>query len=69
MPSAHATQVALDVLTGEALFRGPERSVFTRVGADASAIYLDLGDSTWRAVTITPSGWSSSKLEWTRWRC
>jgi hypothetical protein len=57
MPSAHATQVALDVLTGEALFRGPERPVFTRVGADASAIYLDLGDSTWRAVTITPSGW------------
>src|SRR5215831_17350330 len=57
MPNAHATQAALGVLTGEALFNGPERPVSTRLGAHGEAIYLDLGDPAWRAVEITRWGW------------
>src|SRR5712691_3207750 len=57
IPSAHATQAALGVLTGEALFQGSERRVFTRLAEHGDAIYLDLGDPAWRAVEITPGGW------------
>jgi hypothetical protein len=57
MPSAHAIRAALGVLTGEALFGGLERPVFTRVAAHGDAIYLDLGDPAWRAVEITRRGW------------
>src|SRR5712692_5310218 len=39
LPSAHATRATLGVLTGEALFDGPERPVFTRLAEQADAIY------------------------------
>src|SRR5437667_4528728 len=57
MPTAHATQAALGLLTGEALFNGSERPVFTRLAEHEDAIYLDLGDPAWRAVEITRWGW------------
>src|SRR5207249_9068483 len=48
---------ALDVLTGRALFDGPEHSVYVRVAGEGDAIYFDLGDPGWQAVKITSSGW------------
>lgn len=56
-PPAHTTRAALGILTGEALFHGPERSVWTRVAEHPGGIYLDLGDPAWRAVAITSQGW------------
>jgi hypothetical protein len=47
----------LGVLTGEAIFHGPERMVCTRLAEYGDRIYLDLGDRGWSAVTITPCGW------------
>ncbi len=45
------------MLTGAALFDGPERPVCTRLAEHHDAVYLDLGDPTWRAVEITRWGW------------
>lgn len=48
---------ALDVLEARARYEGEEHRVWLRVGEHADAIYLDLGDPTWRAVEVTPDGW------------
>jgi hypothetical protein len=48
---------ATTILAGIAQFDGPAYPVFVRVGAHGEAIYLDLGDETWRAVEITATGW------------
>lgn len=36
---------------------GVKRSTWLRVGEHGGALYLDLGDETWRAVRITRDGW------------
>jgi hypothetical protein len=56
-PGAHAIRAILGVLTGEAIFHGPERIVWTRLAEHEERIYLDLGDRGWSAVAITPCGW------------
>lgn len=56
--SAYAIEDALEQISAKAQFDGEERSVFNRIAASGENIYLDLGDSTWRAVEVTPSGWS-----------
>jgi hypothetical protein len=56
-PGAHAIRAILGVLTGEAIFHGPERIVWTRLGEHDERIYLDLGDRAWRVVEIAPRGW------------
>lgn len=48
---------ALDALVGRALFEGPEHATSVRIAAAEGAVYLDLGDAHWRAITITPVGW------------
>jgi hypothetical protein len=55
--SAQAVQDTLGVLQGKALFDGPKRSVHVRLAQDTRAVYLDLGDGEWQAVTITAEGW------------
>jgi hypothetical protein len=55
---AQVLQDALNVLEAKAMFDGPELSVFTRVAApDPETVYIDLGDASWRAVEVRPSGW------------
>ena len=56
-PSSQALIEALDTLAGLALHDGPERSVFARIAELNDALYLDLGDPTWRAVKIKDSRW------------
>ncbi len=56
-PNAQATQDALGVLEGKALYEGPEAPVYTRLAEHGGAICLDLGDAAWRAVVITAQGW------------
>ncbi len=54
---AQILQDALNVLEAKAIFDGPELPVFTRIATRDNAIYLDLGDSSWQAVEVRPSGW------------
>jgi hypothetical protein len=56
-PSNQALQDTIDDLEGAALFDGPERPVFVRLAAHGDGIYLDLGNSDWEVVEITPRGW------------
>jgi hypothetical protein len=56
-PGTQAVQDALGVLEGKALRDGPECPVYTRLAEHNGAIYLDLGNTQWQAVEITPSGW------------
>lgn len=56
-PSSDALNAALLALEGRALFQGTTRPVFLRVGEQDGVIYLDLCNSHWEAVAITPDGW------------
>lgn len=56
-PGSQATQDALGVLGGQALFDGSERPVAVRLAEHEDKIYLDLCDPAWRAVEIDASGW------------
>jgi hypothetical protein len=56
-PSSEALQSALNVIEAKAQFDAPERTVHIRVGGLNGRLYLDLCDTTWRAVEIDTSGW------------
>lgn len=57
-PSAQALQDTLGVLRGEALWGdGQRHPVYVRHATRGEAIYIDLGDPTWRAVEIDAGGW------------
>jgi hypothetical protein len=57
VPSAPALNAAVNLLEAQAQFDGPERSVHVRVAEHDGHIYLDLADTTWRAIEIGPDGW------------
>jgi hypothetical protein len=52
-----ALQTALQLLEARAQFDGPEHPVWVRVAENEGNIYIDLGNSVWEAIEITPSGW------------
>jgi len=57
-PSAQALQDTLGVLRGEALWGdGQRHSVHVRHATRGGAIYVDIGDPTWRAVEVDAAGW------------
>lgn len=56
-PGSQAVQDALGVIEGKALYEGPERRIFIRIGERDGKIYLDLADEQWRAVEIDADGW------------
>ena len=56
-PGGQALADAMSTLRGIALFDGQNHCVFTRVGGNDSAIYLDLANDAWEVVEITPTGW------------
>lgn len=50
---------AVRTLEGKAIFDGEQRSLGLRVSGDVSeAIYIDLGDETWRVACVTAVGWT-----------
>jgi hypothetical protein len=56
--NAEAISTALGVLEARAFFEGPEREVFLRVAPDGDGgIFVDLGDATWRAIHVSPTGY------------
>jgi hypothetical protein len=50
-------QAALNVIEARAQFDSVERAVYVRVAGVGDRLYLDLCDSTWRAVEIDAAGW------------
>ncbi len=48
---------ARNALEAHALFECPQEEVFTRVGMDANAVYVDLCNDDWEAVEITRDDW------------
>src|SRR5262245_13796930 len=56
-PRPESMRAALDVLEARAHYDAPQHPVALRVGEHDGAIYVDLGDPTWRAVKVTPEGW------------
>lgn len=56
-PGSQPFQDALNLLEARAQHEGPEMPVFVRVAGDDNTIYIDLCNSKWDAVEITPSGW------------
>ena len=56
-PGSQALQDAMTVLEGQAIFDGPEFSVFVRVAGDGDKVYLDLANETWQVVKIDAAGW------------
>jgi hypothetical protein len=56
-PGGQAITDALLELEGEALHRGDEEEVHTRLAGHDGRVFLDLGDDTWSAVEVTPDGW------------
>jgi hypothetical protein len=52
-----AVKDAVEVLKGLALHKGPERTVYVRLGHHEGRTYLDLADPQWRAVEVGPDGW------------
>lgn len=56
--SRQALQDIIDALDARALFVGQEAPVFLRnARVDDQTLVIDLGDTPWRAVVITPAGW------------
>ncbi|MEX2172073.1 MAG: ATP-binding protein [Pirellulales bacterium] len=56
-PSEGAIENALQVLEGNALYKGPERRVHLRVAEHDGRIYVDLGDRSGNVIEITADGW------------
>jgi hypothetical protein len=56
-PSSEARQAAINVIEAQAMFGKVERRVWARVGGLDGKIYLDLADTSWRAVEVDANGW------------
>ena len=56
-PSSQAYQDAFVILEGMALYEGKEQEAYVRVAPYEDRVYVDLGDTTWRAIEITRDGW------------
>ena len=56
-PSTQAIAEGLAVLAGMARYEGVEHETAVRVGGAKDRVYLDLGNSIWSAVEVTPDGW------------
>ena len=62
VPFSTAINAARRALEAEAHFHGETHAVHTRVGGHDGAVYLDLGDDSWRAVKSRPRGGRSSRI-------
>lgn len=55
--NSEALTAAMNLLEAKALFEGQEHPVYVRLGEHEGNIYLDLCNSNWQVVQITPQGW------------
>ena len=57
-PNAQAVQEALSQLEAQAVFDGPEHTVYTRLAEVDSVVYLDLANERWQVVQVSGKGWA-----------
>ena len=57
VPGSQAVQDAAGALEGKALFAGPELETHVRVAGHSDSVYLDLCNSEWEVIEVTPEGW------------
>ena len=57
IPSSTEMSDALRVIEGKARFDGPEHAIHTRLAELDGVIYVDLCNTEWEVVEISPSGW------------
>ena len=55
--NADALKTATETIAAVAEFEGAERPVYCRIAGYDGAIYIDIGDATWRAIKVTTHGW------------
>lgn len=67
-PPAQALQDTVNTLAARAEHDGEEREVFLRTCKQGNTIYVDLANSKWEVVEITPAGWSVLKQSPIRFR-
>lgn len=56
--NSEAQSAALNLLEAKALFEGDEHIVHMRVAEHAGSVFLDLCNTEWQVVQITPEGWN-----------
>jgi hypothetical protein len=56
--NSEALAATVNLLESKALFEGEEHLVHVRVAEHEGNIYLDLSNSEWQAVQVTPKGWA-----------
>lgn len=56
--SSEGLSAAINLLEAKAIFEGEEHPVYVRLAEHDGIIYLDLCNSEWQAVQVTPQGWS-----------
>jgi len=56
-PKAQAVIDALGILESIAQFDSPMQEVFVRVARIADTVYIDLANTSWQAIKVTPAGW------------
>ena len=57
-PGTDALKAACAALSGRAKFDGAEHKPARRVAKTEGGYWLDVGDEAWRAIHLTPTGWS-----------
>lgn len=57
VPGDRILEDTVRVLEARAIEEGREREPWLRVGSKSGCLYIDLGDSDWRAVEVRPDGW------------
>jgi len=55
--NSDALQVATETIAAKATFEGDEHEVHCRIAGHGGAIYIDIGDSDWKAIRVTNAGW------------
>jgi hypothetical protein len=55
--NSQAMQVAIETIAAKAQFEGEECAVHIRIANHGRAIYIDIGDTDWRAIEITDVTW------------
>jgi hypothetical protein len=56
-PNSEAMSTARQLIEARAQFDGDAHFVYVRVAAHGDTVYIDLGDSKWRAIEIDAEGW------------
>jgi phage/plasmid primase-like uncharacterized protein len=56
-PGSETFNSALGTIEAKAIFEGPEQQVHLRIAGYEGNIYIDIGDTDWRVIQVSPSGW------------